>query len=55
MKIILSMALFMWLMAMMGCASERYSASSYQDRAALQQVLQEDPDYYHIWMEDQGR
>ncbi|MFA5111028.1 MAG: hypothetical protein WC443_06470 [Desulfobaccales bacterium] len=51
MKAIAGMVILM-VLAAAGCASERYSESSYQDRQVLQQYIQEHPDYYLKWSEE---
>jgi hypothetical protein len=43
------------VMVVIGCASDRYSASSYQDRQTLQEAINENPDFYRIWEEEKGR
>jgi PBP1b-binding outer membrane lipoprotein LpoB len=54
MKIIIGMVILLVLIVS-GCASGRYSASSYQDRQALQEAIRDNPDFYRIWEEEKGR
>jgi hypothetical protein len=35
-----------------GCATERYSESSYQDKQVLKEYIQNHPDYYQKWKEE---
>jgi ABC-type oligopeptide transport system substrate-binding subunit len=52
MKWIMGILIFMQLAAVAGCASERYSESSYQDKQVLQEYIQNHPDYYQRWKEE---
>jgi ABC-type oligopeptide transport system substrate-binding subunit len=45
--------LILLLMLAVGCASERYSESSYQDKQVLKEYIQNHPDYYQKWREEE--
>ncbi len=48
MRIMLGLIILL-VLAAAGCATERYSEGSYQDRQVLQQYIQDHPDYYQEW------
>ena len=48
MRIMLGLIILL-VFAAAGCATERYSEGSYQDRQVLQQYIQDHPDYYQKW------
>jgi ABC-type oligopeptide transport system substrate-binding subunit len=51
-KTILGLLMLLVLVAL-GCASERYSESSYQDKQVLKEYIQNHPDYYQKWREEE--
>ncbi|MFZ5449858.1 MAG: hypothetical protein ACOZFS_14605 [Thermodesulfobacteriota bacterium] len=54
MKMVMFMIILLFI-SVAGCATDRYSPSSYQDRAALEAAIANDPDYYRMWSEEAGR
>ena len=45
--------LILLVMSAGGCATERYSESSYNDKKVLNEYIQSHPDYYQKWQEEE--
>ncbi len=53
MKTTMLCLLILLVMSVVGCATERYSESSYNDRQVLQQYIQDHPETYQKLQEEQ--